>query len=95
MVEAPPDPPWMKRVGLECQCFEHYPRIDALWLKTESRWSGIGVRQLREGEPAEPIEDPAKVARWCEEILASGLDAAGDDDKKAWAQLFVVAEALV
>jgi hypothetical protein len=93
VVDVPAEPPWMKKAKLVCQSFEHYPTIDPLWLKTESRWKGTSVRRLRAGEPSAPIESEAAVDHWCEEVLECD-PAVGEEEQAEWARMRATAEAL-
>ena len=86
-VEAPLEPPWMRSAGLECQCFEHVPRIDAQWLVTE--WSTKGFQARRIDLESGPAEDAAAedMRAWCQAVLACDPDSVKADDRDAWAEL--------
>jgi hypothetical protein len=93
VVEAPREPPWMRTVGLACQCFEHTPRIPAAWLITEWRLRATSVRRIdwEGGDYAAGDSDPSA---WVAEVLNAGGEAAEEGDREAWAEIWARAVAL-
>lgn len=93
-VDVPPEPPWMRSAGLQCQYFEHSPRIDAHWLVTEWSTRGLQVRRIdvaASSTSAAAGEDPQA---WRQAVLACDLDSVDDGDREAWVELRARAAAL-
>lgn len=86
-VEVPDEPPWMQRAGLQCQCFEHAPSIDARWLVTESRMKGLRVRRIDQDEARPEASVAEDVATWSQLILACVADSVQSEDREAWERL--------
>jgi hypothetical protein len=92
-VGVPDEPPWMGEAGLNCQYFEHSPRIDAAWLVTSWRLRGVTVRRI---EPPTGARDVGErdFETWVDVVLGASVDAAPPGERSAWEQLRLLAEGL-
>jgi hypothetical protein len=93
VVEVPDEPPWMGEAGLNCQCFEHSPRIDAAWLVISWRLRGVTVRRIEPSAEARGAGE-RDLETWVDAVLGAPVDAAPAGERAAWKQLRLLAEGL-
>jgi hypothetical protein len=93
-VEAPVEPPWMGRAGLECQSFEHFPEVEADWLLTEGKLHGWRARKIASsGAEARAATDEERRA-WADAVLTCGVNCTNPEDQQDWLAMRALAEAI-